>query len=217
MLEFIRSHKLIVFLSIFLILGTLAYLNFESIILNLYGVHDPKIENEQSLLETANEYGLDTKNILTVNGEDYFSVISEAGIPDCDIYDSQGKYIEYRETDTSCNANLFQFIPNLDKNETYNRTEKSSLSEKLYKLRTLKGKNVPQLEQADFYILMYWTTWTGHLNKDHVKEWEDLAMANKNSKIKVLKVNLDIQEYWDDKLKEEAFAHMGKIVSDIPK
>jgi hypothetical protein len=205
------------FFSVLLIAGLIAYLNFENIILSLYGVHDPKIENEQSIIETAKEYGLDTKNILSSNGDDFYDVISDAGIPDCDIYDSKGNYIEYRATDTSCNANLFQFIPNLAKSKNYNKTGKSSLSEKLNKLRTLKGKSVPQLEEADFYILMYWTTWTGHLNKDHVKAWEDLAMANKTSKIKVLKVNLDIQEYWDDKLKEEAFANMGKIVSDIPK
>ena len=118
---------------------------------------------------------------------------------------------------SNCNANLFQFIPNLTKSKSYNKTGKSSLSERLEKLRTLDGKNVPQLEEADFYILLYWTTWSGYLNKDHVKVWEDLARDNKNSNIKVMKVNLDIQNYWDEKVKEEAFANMGKIVSDIPK
>jgi len=217
LLKYIKSHKLLMFFSLFLIAGLIVYLNFENIILSLYGLNDPKIENEQSILESANEYGLDTKNILTVNGEDYYTVISEAGIPDCDIFDKDGNYIEYRETDTSCNANLFQFIPNLTKSKSYNKTGKSSLSEKLEKLRTLDGKNVPQLEEADFYILLYWTTWSGYLNKDHVKVWEDLARDNKNSNIKVMKVNLDIQNYWDEKVKEEAFANMGKIVSDIPK
>ena len=217
LLVFIKSHKLIVFFSVFLIAGLIAYLNFENIILSLYGLHDPKIENEQSIIESAKEYGLDSKNILTVNGEDYYNVISEAGIPDCDIYDREGNYIEYRETDTSCNANLFQFIPNLAKSKSYNKPGNISLTEKLKKLRTLSGEKVPQLEAADFYILMYWTTWSGYLNKDHVKVWEDLARDNKNSNIKVIKVNLDIQDYWDDKVKEEAFANMGKIVSDIPK
>jgi hypothetical protein len=45
--------------------------------------------------------------------------------------------------------------------------------------------------------LIYWTVWAGKLNKDHVKIWEDQARNNKNCKVKVIKVNMDMQEYWD--------------------
>jgi hypothetical protein len=64
---------------------------------------------------------------------------------------------------------------------------------------------------ADFYLLIYWNVWTGKLNKDHVKIWEDLARENKNCKIKVIKVNLDIQEYWEPKEKEMYRKAMRKL------
>jgi len=53
------------------------------------------------------------------------------------------------------------------------------------------------IDKADFYVLIYWTTWTGRLNKDHVKIWEDSAYAKKQANIKVIKVNMDFQKNWD--------------------
>jgi hypothetical protein len=41
------------------------------------------------------------------------------------------------------------------------------------------------------------------LNRDHVKIWEDLASANKNCRVKVIKVNLDIQDHWEQAEKEK--------------
>ena len=69
----------------------------------------------------------------------------------------------------------------------------------LDKYRDLKGNPLVKsnLKPADFYVLLYWTVWTGKLNKDHVKIWEQLARNNTNAKIEIVKVNLDFQEYWN--------------------
>ncbi|NLA23500.1 MAG: hypothetical protein GX879_00885, partial [Bacteroidales bacterium] len=105
-------------------------------------------------------------------------------------------YIEYRVSDSACNAGLFEFIPNLCKNQNFNIIDSISLSSKLSKFRDINGNELMPLDEADFYILIYWTVWTGKLNKDHVKIWEQLATNNTDCKIKVLKVNLDLQEHW---------------------
>jgi len=41
--------------------------------------------------------------------------------------------------------------------------------------------------------------WIGRLNKDHVKVWEADAKANMNCNIEIIKINMDIQEWWDKK------------------
>lgn len=198
-------HKTIVIISSFFLL-----LSCQPIMMKLYGVKDPDVENEKSIVKKALKYGLDTTNIVTVNSHDFPSALTQQGIPDGAIYDKDGNYIEYRQTDTSCNAGLFQFIPDLNTANQYNKPDSSNLSQQLMKFRDLKGNSIRNVESADFYLLLYWTVWTGKLNKDHVKVWEDLAKSNKNCKIKVIKVNLDIQEYWDEQEREKIMQMMNK-------
>ncbi len=182
----------------------------QPIMMKMYGIKDPDIENEKTITKKALKYELDTSNIVTVNSKDFLYVMKGKGIPDGAVYDKNGKYIEYRQTDTSCNAGLFQFIPSLNLKDKYKQPEQPDLNTELNKYRDLKGNNLKARESADFYLLIYWTVWTGKLNKDHVKIWEDLARQNKNSKIKVIKVNLDIQEYWEEQEREKIVKAMSK-------
>jgi hypothetical protein len=83
----------------------------------------------------------------------------------------------------------------------------------LNKFLDLRGKSIENPEAiwraaADFYVLIYWNVWTGKLNKDQEKVWEDAAQNNKNAKIKVIKVNLDLQEHWGATAQNEI---MGKL------
>lgn len=182
----------------------------QPIVKKIYGIKDPDIESEKTIVKKALKYGLDTSAIVTVSSKDFLYVLKGQNIPDAAIYDKNGKYIEYRKTDTSCNAGLFQFIPDLNLTDNYNQPDSLPLSLELEKFRDLKGKPLAKVEPADFYLLIFWTVWTGKLNKDHVKVWEDLARKNRNCKIKVIKANLDIQEHWDEKEKEKMMKAMSK-------
>ena len=177
----------------------------------IYGIKKPDIENRESITKKALKFGLDTTNIVSVTSKDFPYVLKSTSIPNAAIYDINGKYIEYRQTDTSCNAGLFDFIPKLNVSGTYNKPDSSGLAEEWTKFRDLKGNEMNLPNNADFYLLIYWNVWTGKLNKDHVKIWEDLARDNKNCKIKVIKVNLDIQEYWEPKEKEMYRKAMRKL------
>lgn len=169
-----------------------------AILLKVYGIKNPQVESAASIKKYALKQGLDTALIVSVNPADFKSVIkSGSGIPDAAVFDHNGAYIEYRATDTSCNAGLFGFIPSLHPGGDYNRTGKTTLQAELGKLRALDGRLFPKPEgNSDFYLLIYWTKWTGKLNKDHVKEWQNLAKANTKSRIRIIEVNLDVQEYW---------------------
>jgi hypothetical protein len=194
---------LFVFITILLLAGC------QPIIKMLYGIKKPDVENEVSIKKLAYRLELDTSDIVSVNSKDFFTVLKEQGIPDGAIFDSNGEYIEYRQTDSSCNAGLFTFIPELSLDKEYNKTNKTDLNTEFKKFRDLKGNEIAIPEHADFYLLIYWTIWTGRLNKDHVKAWEDLAKKNTNCKIKIIKVNLDLQEYWDEKEREEITKRLG--------
>ncbi|MCC6251524.1 MAG: hypothetical protein IT238_03570 [Bacteroidia bacterium] len=182
----------------------------QPILMKLYGIKNPDIENDKSIIKKALKYGLDTSNIVTVNSKEFLYVITEQGIPNGAIYDRNGNYIEYRQTDTSCNAGLFQFIPALNLVDKYNQPDSSNLKTELSKFRDLKGNTLKQPEPADYYLLIYWTVWAGKLNRDHVKIWEKLARDNKNCKVKVIKVNLDIQEYWNEQERDKIVRAISK-------
>ncbi len=195
--------------AIFICLALFSFAGCQPIVKMLYGIKKPGVENEMSIKKLARKLELDTSNIVTVNSQDFYAVLKEQGIPDGAVFDSKGQYIEYRATDSSCNAGLFAFIPELSLDKEYNKTNKTDFNTEFRKFRDLKGNEITHVDQADFYLLIYWTAWAGRLNKDHVKVWEDLAKKNTNCKIKIIKVNLDLQEYWDEKERDDIIKRMG--------
>jgi hypothetical protein len=188
---------------IFLSLTAITLSSCNPIIKKLYGIKQPDIENRESITKKANKFGLDTTNIVSVSSADFPYIMKRVSVPNASIYDAKGKYVEYRLTDTSCNKGLFDFIPNLNLTTAYNKPDSLSLQQQWPKYRDLNGNKLALPEPADFYVLIYWNVWTGKLNRDHVKIWEDLARANKNCRVKVIKVNLDIQDYWEQEEKEK--------------
>lgn len=176
----------------------------------MYGVKDPELENESSIKKIALKYQLDTTNIVSVKSEYFLGELYGSSLPDAAIYDKKGNYIEYRAADTSCNAGLFDFIPNLSIGSNYNKPDSAKLDAELQKFLALNGNSLKSPEAADFYVLIYWAVWTGKLNKDHVKIWEDAAKNNKNAKVKVIKVNMDFQEHWDEKIRKEILGKSKK-------
>lgn len=182
----------------------------QAILLKMYGIKDPKVETAQSIKKYALKEGLDTSLIVSVSPADFKSVLTMgSGIPDAAVFDRDGAYIEYRATDTSCNAGLFAFIPSLQAGKDYNRRGKTTLQAELAKLRSLEGKPFTKPESdRDFYLLIYWTKWTGRLNKDHVKEWQNLAKANGH--LGIILVNLDLQAWWTKEEQERVMAMMSK-------
>ena len=200
------SKLIIIFFTILFLSGC------QVVLKKMYGIKSPKIENNISIKKKAFKYGLDTTNIVTLNSANFLQTFNEIrGVPDGNIYDSKGNYIEYKLTDTSCNAGLFNFIPGLSPEKTYEKTGEPSLEIELNKYRTLTGNKVETKidNKFDFYLVIYWTVWIGKLNKDHVKIWEEQAKNNNKAKIGVIKVNLDIQEYWDKEERDKIIKIMS--------
>ncbi len=194
-----------------LLLYLILFSGCRPLIMKAYGIKKPRIENEKTLVKKAMRLGLDTSNIATVNGKDFLYELKGRRIPDAAIYNAGGRYIEYRSYDSACNAGLFDFIPSLNLKDSFHCPDSADdLDTELNKLRDIKGNVLSKRGEADFYVLIYWTVWTGRLNKDHVRIWEQLAAENKQCRIKVIKVNLDLQTYWEDKERDRVIKAISK-------
>ena len=190
-----KSHILLLIFAILLS-------SCRPVMMKYYGIKKPRVENEQSLLRKAKRFGFETNNIVCSNSENFLHILNGQGIPDAKIYDKFGNYIEFKSNDSTCNTELSEFIQNLHKDTIYKTSEYPNFFEEYSKYRDLKGNELPKPNSADFYIVIFWTAWTGRLNKTHVKIWEELAKENKNCEIEVLKLNLDIQNHWNKEERE---------------
>ncbi len=180
------------------------------LIYKAYGIKNPGIENEKTLTKFLRKKHLRTDNFVTIKSEHFLRTLKGKGIPDADFFDANGEYLEYRSTDSSCNAGVFGFIPKLGNETDYKRTGIKSLQKEWDKFLSPTGTPLPPLPKADYYMLIYWTAWSGRLNKDHVKVWEDSAMASTKAKIHVVKVNMDLQQYWDEKDRQKIIDIINK-------
>lgn len=186
----------------------------KAILMKMYGVKKPEIENAKSVIDYAIKIGLDTSNIVAIRNVDDFGKFYKRGLPEGIIFDSSGDYIEYKQSDTSCNAGLFPFIKSLKKNESYRKSDEFNLKNELNLLSTLQGQPLkPLYNDYDFLFLIFWVKWEGKLNKDHVLVWQNLAANNNNAKIKTILVNLDVQEYWETEKRDELLYSLRKAIN----
>jgi len=190
-----KSHILLLIFAILLS-------SCRPVMMKYYGIKKPRIENEQSLIRKDKRFGFGTNNIVSSNSDNFLHILNGQGIPDAKIYAKFGNYIEFKSNDSACNAELSEFIQNLHKDTIYKTSEYPNFFEEYSKYRDLKGNDLPKPNSADFYIVIFWTAWTGRLNKTHVKIGEELAKENKNCEIEVLKLNLDIQNHWNKEERE---------------
>ena len=176
-------------------------LGCQPIIKLFYGVKNPKVENEQTLTKYMSKKDINKDNVYTVNFDNYQRQLKSIDfkIPEVLIFNKKGQFIPYGE-EYACNASAFNFIENLNKDSIYHSTNKTTLDSTLIGLCDLKGKpkTINTSDSTDYFVFIYWTRWAGKLNKDHVKVWEQQASNNDKVNIKVIKINMDFQEYWGE-------------------
>lgn len=174
------------------------------ILKSLYGIKKPKFESERSIIKYASKKGLLQDNIFTLNQDDWTWAVQNISfaksIPDIMVFDKNGNLLKYRE-ESQCNAQAFSFLLSLTKESKFEYDSLLTMKDLTIKLKDLKGNNASFTinDSTDYYVFIFWAVWIGRLNKDHVKEWETDAHNNKNCSIKVVKVNMDKQEWWDKK------------------
>jgi|GEM_PF-894195 len=182
-------------------------------ILKEYGFYDPKVESTDSIIAAAVIHGLDTNNIVTVEPGAMVPLM-KLGIPDAIIFDRQGNRLQVH-SDKACNAGVFGFIPALEKQKKYDIQEPHAIKKLLDTLRNMQGGVLPLNildTSADYYIFLSWSAWSGKLNDDHVKVWETKAYENKKAKLQVIKIDVDLQEWWPAIAKDSMLKRYAGII-----
>lgn len=179
----------------------------------MYGVKNPEVESRESIIKYALSAGLDTSTIVTVDTSSFVAAFKriQNTIPEAEIFSKDGDNLAYKSESTDCNAGLFAFIPHLRADTVYTKKDSFCLKEQLQSLRDLDGHKLSPAENnnTDYYLFIYWTKWTGKLNKDHVKKWEKLASSNRNVRIKIFEVNMDFQNWWGDSFTQKIISKMS--------
>lgn len=174
----------------------------QSIAKKMYGIKKPKNETVESVEKYLTSIGVSKdNNIFTRTFDSYKIILKEFGntLPEAVLFNSEGKKLIYKKNNQDCNAGLFETIPNLTSHSTELAIDSSNLSNFLYYLVDRNGNSITELPKADYYLFVNWAIYTGKLNKDHVKVWENVAAKNVNAKINVYKINMDMMTKWDVK------------------
>lgn len=174
-----------------------------------YGIKKPKVENAQSIQRALGKFELNETNNYTYDFDGFKRnvTILKNGIPEVMIFSKTGRFIPYGD-EYACNAAAFKIIETLNPNNAYDVNPELTLSKMLNGLTDLSGNPIRKSmhEDTDFTVLLFWTVYSGRLNKDHVKVWEDQALTNKQADIRVLKINMDFQEHWGEENLEKIMA-----------
>lgn len=180
----------------------------------MYGIKNPEVETKESLHSYARSINVDTAYILTVDTSAFLGTMLRIGssMPEAEIFNARGENLSYKAESQDCNAGLFSFIPHLKTDTTYHVKDKFTLAKQLQVLRDLDGNLMTNFDinGHDYFLFIYWTKWLGKLNKDHVREWIDLAASNKGVRIKVVALNLDFQSWWPPSFRDKTIARMSK-------
>lgn len=157
--------------------------------------------SEQDILQKAQRFDMDTTNMYCLNYKDWPTITNGLkGVADLLVFNKQGEYIPYSPNDEwICKSNIVGYLTQLRTDTTYTTSSSRTLAHNLSTLRTLKGKKVEltELPEADFYVFAYWATFIGRVNKENLPIWEQDARNNPKAKIHLMKVSLDIQEWWE--------------------
>ncbi len=164
----------------------------------IYGIKDPKTENESSITEYMKKNKMITDNVFVPDENTYKSITQKTGLPDFFVFDNRGKLIII-ESDKKCPATGTEFLEKLNPANDYNTNDEINLSEVIENLHYLNG-NLAELTVSgnyDFFLVIYWAKFIGKLNQKYVTVWENTAHSNNFAKIKTFKINMDPQKFWD--------------------
>lgn len=205
------KSKLITVLLFILVLGSC-----KAVLLKMYKVKNPKIENTLSLQNFLNKYEVKTDNLFaTTDTLALYEFYNKGGIPDAYFFNKEGEYIEYRSTNESCNGYIPNFIDTLSKdNSTYYYPFYSPVHTDMH-IDTFYNNMVslPDLkflthtDNYDYTIVFVWTKYTGKLSIEHLVTWQDAVSSAKNRGLKINSIYLSL-DYME---------HFGMTDNEVPR
>jgi hypothetical protein len=127
-------------------------------------------------------------------------------IPEAMFFNKAGNMVRYKKETVDCNANVDDFISDLEHFSNIEADESFTISE----LKTIiKTSSSDSLQNADINVFITWTVYAGKLNKDKAFEWAKLLETAKSKGINVryYLLNCDYQKSWN--ISKTALEKMG--------
>lgn len=164
----------------------------QPLLLTYYGIKKPKPLTDREIINYCNKKDINAGNILRpVDSVAFRKAFSaNTSIPEIRIFQPDGYQLTYRKAE-ECNAKAFDITEVLcDTAHTLVQNNDSKLSDHLNYLRKAGSDQIIKTDSSDYVVFIYWARFTGRLNKDHVKVWEENLKKN-SCNLKVYKVCMD--------------------------
>ena len=172
----------------------------QTILLMAYGVKKPRPISDDKISARALQYEMDTTHLYTIMPSKYVAVINEvASGPNVFIYDRAGNRYNYQSDSVeTCKGRVEGFIEDLNTNVKYDLANDSSFFRFQHAMEKADGQAFANqvLPEADCYLLVFWATWLGRLNKQYIPDWKAAAQNNPNVKMHILYVSCDMRKAW---------------------
>ncbi|MBK8969765.1 MAG: hypothetical protein IPM36_24535 [Lewinellaceae bacterium] len=192
-----------------ILIKTTGFLLFLAIALNacqpvmffLYGIKKPRPVPDSKIINKALDLGIDTAQLYTLQKEQYYPVLKAiSSLPNIRIYDAGGLHYKYWESPDECKAGAAEFIKNLRRDADNQPLNDSAFYRLPLELETLHGSAFAERKlprDADFYVIVYWGTFLGKLNRDYIESWIKEARENRQVNIHLIYVSCDMRKAWD--------------------
>jgi len=188
-------------------------------IMKMAGLRKPGIETKTSIVhylqklkqDTNDVYTLDTTLMENLRRESFKPGMAKGFRPvQIRIYDKNGEPVMQW---ASCEGFLkdlktFDSVPP----RNHNGLNKSlKLQEDLSRYYTLDGtsSSITVPTGFDYFILIYFAKYFPRLSKESFRQVEKYALKHNELKMKIYKINVDVQKFWGVELENEMDIHAG--------
>jgi hypothetical protein len=168
----------------------------------LYGVHNPRPESKENIVNFVKKTRLDTNNIIVLR--DTSSMMSvyrkHKFLPYLKIFDSKGRLVSQtseKGCDNAVKIFISQYDPkNAGKNDMSTALHQEKIQESLLFFEHLNGQEVRvDTTATELFVVYYYGNFLGKLGKKTLK---NISRDISTSKIKVqlIKANCDMRDSW---------------------
>lgn len=160
-----------------IILATLVLgccLNCKRALMAVYGIKKPAIETHESLHAYLDGLGMGEEPIYVLKdtNELNFFIESHVSMPEAFFFNSNGEFVQYKETPQSCNAGVANFTKQMAELDSMKTDSAYNLAYFLDRMRRLPGMSSIEVKpQQNAYVVLLWARFLGKLNKDKIFDW----------------------------------------------
>ena len=164
-----------------------------------YGIRSPKTETPESILDYALKNGQNPENIfLFRDSSGFFSFFRDSlyktSYFSAIVFDKNERLINFKDT-SKCQWTTANEVGKLKKDTIYPSFLTHRLDSVISLLKPLGIDTAGSAEDYDFTVIFTWAKYIGQLN-NRLFSIQDASAKNKNARIRVISLNLDMQKSW---------------------